>query len=426
MKAASVRFNSISSILITHLHGDHCWGVFGLLCTVASQGRTDPVLLVGPKGLRQMIVTVLGSAGGFYGMPLRFLELEPETAYPDLGLINAGVHLAAFPLKHRVASFGYVLREGIKPGALDVEKAKQAGATGKQLGTLKSGQDVILPDGKVIRASECVGSHVRARRIALLQDTYDSSSAKAACQEIDLLIHECTYSRGMHTKAIAHGHSTSEMLGRYAAECNARMIAMTHFSNRYETRDQTKVNREKQAAKDANSTTTAATKTNGTVAAAESQLQNLSLASSSASTSSSASVAPASSSAAEPAESDVLTLDELVAEATLAYISSHPSSLPPPGGVVAAEDFLVIESLKEDFRVAPRSDRLVADYELAALQRIQAEATSAVSASVSSSSSAKASKPTKENQKQQPRANKPNADATAEAATAASTSTPLL
>jgi ribonuclease Z len=400
MKSSSVKFNTISSILITHLHGDHCFGLFGLLCTVASQGRVEPVVLVGPRGLRNMVTAVLGAAGGFTGFPLRFLELEPERSYPDLGLVSSGVRLEAYPLKHRVASFGYVLREGLKPGPLDVSRAKQAGASGKQLGQLKEGRDVVLDDGRVVRSSECVGPPVRARKIALLQDTYDSTSAAAACQDLDLLIHECTYSSGMLSKALAHGHSTSGMVGHFAAQVNAKMVAMTHFSNRYETRDQTRLNAMKREALQRTEAVAEAapvekkqggkqpkSKNNVDAAASvEAQMKDLTVSGSSASSSSSSSTCsagalPASSdsvAASSPGtsapvdgsiESDVLTLDELVAEALSAYISSHALHAAPPGGIHAAEDFLAIESMKEEFRVLETKDRLVADYELVGLRQ---------------------------------------------------------
>jgi ribonuclease Z len=310
MRSGAVRFQSIASILVTHLHGDHCWGIFGLLCTMANQGRTEPVLLVGPVGLRVMVETVLSVSGGFGGLLLEFCELTPGQAYPDLGWINSdGAHLQAYPLQHRIASFGYVLTEGIKSGALDMVKAKAAGANGKQLGQLKAGQDVTLADGRIVRGSECVHAPVRARKIALLQDTSDSSAAAAAVQDVDLLIHECTYAADLLEKALAHGHSTSAMAGTFAASVNSSMLVLTHFSARYETSQQTK----KRVAQEA------------------------------------AAVAAKNTKETKEEEDSPLTLESLVTEAKQAYASTHPSGLPPASGTFAAEDFMVIESRQECF-----------------------------------------------------------------------------
>lgn len=381
MKSSSVRAQSLSAILITHLHGDHCFGLFGLLCTAASNGRSGPLLLVGPRGLRHMVVTVLSASGGFAGMPLQFLELEHETPYPDLGLIAGGVRLAAYPLKHRIASFAYVLTEGLKPGALLVNEAKRLGAEGRQLATLKEGLDVQLADGRTVRSVDCVGPPVPARRIALLQDTYDSSSALDALQGVDLLIHECTYSAALKEKAIEHGHSTSSMAGEFAAQCNAAMLVMTHFSARYDTREQTKAKQKKRAeaearrnelrVPEAESTQTAETAArNQTESTADvsKQLQQLSVesdaasSSSAAASSSTAAVAVAASPAAVPAASlaDATSLDDLCAEALAAYRQAHPEGKEPPCGVHAAEDFTVIDSKREQFVVAPNKDRIFA------------------------------------------------------------------
>lgn len=407
MKSQSVNFSKISSILVTHLHGDHCFGIFGLLCTEASQGREEPVLIVGPVGIRLMVTTVLRAAGGFAGFPLQFLELTPEQTYPDLGIINGGLRLEAYPLKHRVASFGYVLREGLKPGAMLVAKAKELGASGKDLGKLKDGLDVTLADGRIVKSSDCVGHPIRSRSIALLQDTFDSTTAEAACKDVDLLIHECTYSANLKEKAIEHGHSTSGMAGEFAAKVNANMLVMTHFSNRYETREQTARKIEAAAMKaaapvDSGAVTAAAIAAakkqgggknkgkNNNVAAAATEskkddelaagapadaLASLSLepaaaastsaASSSASSSSSSTVvAPATAAAAPVAATngmDVLTLDELCAEALTAYQLTHASGASPAGGVHAAEDYLIIDSKQEALIVNPNKDRLFAD-----------------------------------------------------------------
>lgn len=350
MKSQSVSFSKIASILITHLHGDHCYGLFGLLSTVASQGRTEPVLLVGPRGLRNMVTTVLAASGGFACFDLRFLELETGKSYPDLGLINGGVRLQAYPLRHRVASFGYVLTEGLKPGPMLVDKAKELGAQGKELRLLKEGKDVTLADGRVVHSVDCVGPPVRARSIALLQDTFDSSAALAACADVDMLIHECTYSASMRTKAIEHGHSTSAMCGEFAAQARANMVVMTHFSNRYDTTEQTA---RRLAAKAA-----------AAAAAPVAEMQALNVA-----IEPPASACAASSSAAAVPAADVLTLAELCAEALAAYCATNPNGSGPPGGVHAAEDFMAIDSKLETFIVAPQKDRVFANELLAAESR---------------------------------------------------------
>jgi ribonuclease Z len=441
MRARSVSLSKITSILITHLHGDHCFGLFGLLSTMAmhqagavpspadvaqqkaattaaesaaaassaaaaASSTTSPaavppeqaafrptgkpILLVGPVGLRAMVVSVLSLSGGFSAVPLHFLELTPEQSYPDLGLISGGLRLSAYPLTHRLPAFAYVLREADRPGALLVERAKAAGALGRQLAQLKSGLDVTLADdaNTILRSADFVGPSQRGRTLALLQDTAESSRALEGVRGADLLIHECTYSGALADKARQHGHSTSSMAGQFAAEAGARMLVLTHFSSRYETREQTtkkaKLASELQA-KAAESVAAAATssgKANKTAdkkkAAAAGAASNPS---SSASNAAASVVAAAAASASPPVEQlsslslaappppsvaasssapslavEAMTMDELEAEALAAFKAATADGLGPPGGVHAAEDFTVLDSKGDDFVLRAEKD----------------------------------------------------------------------
>ena len=231
MRCQSVKLTRIDGVLITHLHGDHCFGLPGLLCTLGTCGRTAPLTLVGPPQLRSMVEAMLLGAGGFDAFPLHFLPLELGEEH-DCGLI-AGVHVTAAPLLHTIPSFAYTLREGSKMGPLLVDKARALGVAGKDLGKLKSGQDVVNERGETIRAADCVGPSPAALRLSLVQDTYDCTAAYSQLHGVDLLIHECTYDASLADKAVAHGHSTAAQAGRVAAEVDARMLVLTHFSNRY-------------------------------------------------------------------------------------------------------------------------------------------------------------------------------------------------
>lgn len=183
---------------------------------------------------------------------------------------------------------------------------------------MKSGEDVTLANGTVIRSSDVVGESQPGRMIGLLQDTYDSSSAAHALQHVDVLIHECTYDHALHDKSIAHGHSTAHMAGEYAASVHAKMLVLTHFSARYE--------------KDGG------TDNKPAVAVVMARALKLDGASVGVELLESVPTAP--------------TIADLVNEASIAYRSRSVDQHMPINGVHAAEDFLVLQSEKERFIVA--------------------------------------------------------------------------
>lgn len=238
MRSRSVSLQKIDVVLLTHLHGDHCFGIFGLICTMAMGGRETPLRIVAPEGARRMVEVVLTTqAGGtpFEPFPIVWDELKADEN-ADLSLESVGLTVAARPLEHRVPAFGYVLREADREGALDAAKAMAAGARGPQLGALKRGKDVRLDDGTVVRAADCTGATVPGRTLAVLQDTSNSDRALEAARGCDLLVHECTLHDAMRELAIERGHSTGRMAGEYAVRCGAKMLVLTHMSPRYKYR----------------------------------------------------------------------------------------------------------------------------------------------------------------------------------------------
>eukprot|EP01130_Rhizamoeba_saxonica_P008875 TRINITY_DN3594_c1_g1_i2.p1 TRINITY_DN3594_c1_g1~~TRINITY_DN3594_c1_g1_i2.p1 ORF type:complete len:210 (-),score=42.96 TRINITY_DN3594_c1_g1_i2:693-1322(-) len=143
-----VKASKIDVILITHLHGDHCFGLPGLLASLSLTGVCDELTLIGPEGLKLMVDTAIGLSDTYLTYNLKIIELVEGEVF-DLGLVN-GIHLSAYPLVHKVATFGFVIEEPMKPGKLDGKKAAQLGAKGPVMRDLKNGIDVTLDDGTVI------------------------------------------------------------------------------------------------------------------------------------------------------------------------------------------------------------------------------------------------------------------------------------
>jgi ribonuclease Z len=146
------------------------------------------------------------------------------------------IEVFACPLKHTLPALGFVFVEAERAAKLDAAKAAKLGVTGRLLGDLKMGKDVVSSTtGRLVEAKECLMEKPPRRKVGIIQDTYDASSAEEALENVDLLVHECTYEEALQEKAIDHGHSTSAMAGRFAAKVKAKHLVLTHFSPRYES-----------------------------------------------------------------------------------------------------------------------------------------------------------------------------------------------
>ena len=229
-----LRASRIDRLLITHLHGDHCYGLPGLLSLIAISGRTDPVELVGPPGIAELVRTVLRLSHNH--LPYR-LDLH-ELATSGVAERRGQWTWSAWPLRHRVPSFGYVLHEDLRPGRFHLERAQALGIpAGPLYRRLQDGHPVTLADGTTIVPSAVCEPPRPGRKLVLLGDTADSSAIADAGMDCDLLVHEATYDAGRPEKAIQWGHSTSAMAGRFAATVRARTLILTHFSGRFEDGD---------------------------------------------------------------------------------------------------------------------------------------------------------------------------------------------
>lgn len=242
MRTKSVKMGRISTILITHLHGDHCFGLFGLLCSLGmSRGNedADSVLIIGPKNIKDMTESVLRYSGTELPFLIDFIELDAlQGSQIDIGTVN-GCHIMAFPLEHRVPAFGYCLQEAEWRGAFNPKKAKLLGVLDKSLyGQLTRGYSIQLESGGLVQSEQVMGPSSPGKKIAILQDTSNSDNAISSLKKCEILIHEATYTKELEEKAIEYGHSTSAMAGMFAKKVEAKHLILTHFSSRYDDANQ--------------------------------------------------------------------------------------------------------------------------------------------------------------------------------------------
>ena len=228
MKSNKVRHMNIRYIFITHLHGDHCYGLPGLMFLLFHdlKKRTDDkskpvkVKIVGPKGLFGFINGVLIASHGQHVLPLfEIIELDSKQEIHKLNNIIDNVEITAMRLVHcGMPTFGYYFKENDRAGKLDAEKAKSLGAKFEQMGALKSGKDVILDNGEIIYSKDVVGEPITGYSLAILQDVSIAENAINYLKDkkVNILMHECTFDKAKEEEAKAFGHSTSTMAGRNA------------------------------------------------------------------------------------------------------------------------------------------------------------------------------------------------------------------
>ena len=211
---APVRSGAIETIFISHMHGDHVYGLPGLLGTMTLNSRSQPLTLVGPDALREFVTSALATTDHHPGFPIDF-------APPPYR--GRGFTVVSAPLDHRIPAIGYCIIEDERPGAFDVENARALG----------------IPPGpeyrELIRRNDprVVGPSRRGRRIVICTDTRPCASAVELARGADVLIHEATYTNDMATEADARRHSTAAGAARVAAEAGVGKLIITHFSTRY-------------------------------------------------------------------------------------------------------------------------------------------------------------------------------------------------
>ena len=217
----------LSVILITHCHADHVLGLPGLLATL-SDARTDPLLLMGPVGMRALVDGFRVHFGELT-FPLTIREVAPG----DIERRD-GLRLSALAASHRVPSVAWALVEDPLPGHLIDERLAELGVPpGPQRAALARGETVDLGDGRRVAAAQVTGPRRPGRRIVVSGDTRPAPDVAAASAGADLLLHEATFLERDRDLADRSGHSTAGDAARLAAEARVSLLALVHRSTRY-------------------------------------------------------------------------------------------------------------------------------------------------------------------------------------------------
>lgn len=226
---SEVKSSQINRIFITHMHGDHIFGLMGLLASIGLAGTAHGIELYGPDGLSEYL-----RACGRLSYTHSSDRLRVHTVQPGLVYEDDEFTVSCLKLKHRVTAHGYRIAEKDKPGQFKVEKAKALGIPpGPIYGELKQGKTITLPDGRRIRGKELCGKPEPGRKIAYCTDTLFCEAAIELAKDADVLIHEATFAHQDAQLAFERLHSTSTMAAQVALEAGVKQLILTHFSPRY-------------------------------------------------------------------------------------------------------------------------------------------------------------------------------------------------
>lgn len=219
----------IDKIFITHLHGDHVFGLPGLLTSRSMTGNTGPLTLYGPQGIKTFVETSLSLSGSWLTFPLSIVEISAGEVCND-----EYFRVTAYPMTHPVECYGYRIDEHDKPGALDAERLKADGVpAGPWFYDLKQGRTVILDDGRAINGWDYVGEATKGRSLAIFGDTAPTAAAAELAAGVDLMVHEATLELAMQEKANGRGHSSTVQAAEVARANGAKRLIVTHLSSRY-------------------------------------------------------------------------------------------------------------------------------------------------------------------------------------------------
>lgn len=226
---SEIRVSQITRIFITHMHGDHIYGLMGLLASAGLAGNPSRIDIYGPPKLEEYLRACGRFSQTHFSYPVKVHTVEPGLVFEDTEFT-----VTCAPLTHRVPAFGYRVTEKDKPGRFDVERAIALGIpSGPIYGRLKRGEVVTLPDGRIINGAELCGEPQVGRAFVYCTDTIFCDNAVELARGADVLVHEATFAHQDAELAYQRLHSTSTMAAQVALSAGVQQLIMTHFSPRY-------------------------------------------------------------------------------------------------------------------------------------------------------------------------------------------------
>lgn len=232
LRKAKARFSKINHIFISHLHGDHCFGLPGLIASFRLLGRETPLHVYGPKGIKEMLETIFRLTETHRGFEVVYHELQnkkSEKIYED-----NRVEVFTIPLDHRIYCNGYLFKEKPKERHLNMQEvSKYPEIETCDYHNLKLGKDFELSDGYVLKNEVLTTEPSKSVSYAFCSDTRYLEDVIPLIENVDVLYHESTFLHDLKEMADYTGHTTALEAARIARKANVGKLILGHFSNRY-------------------------------------------------------------------------------------------------------------------------------------------------------------------------------------------------
>lgn len=230
----TIKPRKINKIFITHLHGDHIFGLPGFISSRSFQGGENPLTVYGPKGIKAFVETALEISKSNLSYPLNIVEIEDGSMITEE---NFTIYVKK--LDHGVPSFGYRIVEKDAPGELLVEKLKALGIPpGPLYGKIKNNEFVETKEHGTLYRKDFVGPDKPGKIVTVMGDTRYHNEFTAFVEASDLLVHEATFRKTQEDLAYKYYHTTAEQAAKLAKKGNVKQLILTHISSRYQAEEQ--------------------------------------------------------------------------------------------------------------------------------------------------------------------------------------------
>lgn len=231
LRKYKIKFSRISHVFISHLHGDHFFGLPGLISTFRLLGREKELHIYGPKGIKEAITLMLKLGNSWTNYPLIFHELTAKT--PERIFEDDQVYVETLPLDHRVYTNGFLFHEKLGQRKLNIEAVNAFGIDMAYFRKIKSGQDITLDNGKIISNKDLTLDPPRPWNYAYCSDTAYDPDLVPALKHMRVLYHESTFLETEAHLAEKTKHSTAKQAARIAREAGVESLILGHYSTRY-------------------------------------------------------------------------------------------------------------------------------------------------------------------------------------------------
>ena len=231
LRKTRIRFAKINHIFISHLHGDHVFGLYGLLSTFSLMGRTNPIHLYAPENYDNILKSHLSDFDINLSFEVDFIPLSGNN--PVIILDDKYLTVTSFPLKHRVPAYGFLFREKLSDRNIIKEYIDKYNIPPIRIPAIKKGEDFITSDGKIVKNEEITLPPPEPLSYAYCSDTKYFKRLASFVKEVSLLYHEATFDKTKEDLAEMTGHSTTLDAAKTALEANVGTLIIGHFSARY-------------------------------------------------------------------------------------------------------------------------------------------------------------------------------------------------